>query len=46
MKTVAKVRNLQISKVFNTDANRVLLIPFKIMFTSRYSFKNNAAVSG
>ena len=40
MKTVAKVRNLQISKILNTDANRVFLIPFKIMFTSRYSFKN------
>ena len=33
-KTVMKFRNLQISKILNTGANRVFSIPFMIMFIS------------
>ena len=29
---IVQFRNLKISKIFNTDANRVFPIPFKVMF--------------
>ena len=47
VKMAEKVRNLKISKTPNTDTNRILLIPFKVMYISlRYvhSLKNNPTV--
>ena len=38
VKTAVKFRNLKISKVLNTDTNRIFLIPFKVMYISlRYT---------
>ena len=46
VKVTVKFRNLQISKILNTDTNRIFPIPFKVMYvTLRHNFKNNSAVS-
>ena len=34
VKAVMKFRVLQISKIFNTDTNRIFPIPFKLMYIS------------
>ena len=34
VKTSLKFRNLQISKILNTDTNRIFPIPFKFMYIS------------
>ena len=46
MNTAVKFRNLQISKIPNTDTSRIFPIPFKVMHISLrlYSLKNNSAV--
>ena len=38
MKTAVKLRNLQISKTLNTDANRIFPIPFKVNTVKKIKF--------
>ena len=47
VKTAVKFRNLRISKVLNTDTNRIFPILFKITYISleMYNLKNNLTVS-
>ena len=47
-KTAMKFRNLQISKILNTNTNRIFPIPLKVIHIylwDIHSLKNNAAVS-
>ena len=34
VETAVKFRSLQISKILNTDTNRIFPVPFKVMYTS------------
>ena len=47
VKMDVKFRNLQISKILNTDTNRIFPIPFKVMYILLgYTYlRNNSAVS-
>ena len=38
VKTAVKFRNLQISKVLNTDANTIIPIPFKVKYISTLKY--------
>ena len=40
-----KFRNLQASKILNTNTNRIYPVPFEVMYiSSRYGLKNNSTV--
>ena len=47
VKKAVKFRNLQISKILNTNTNRIFPIPFKVMYISlRYTkFEEHSAAS-
>ena len=44
VKILVKFRNLQISKILNSDTNTIFPIPFEVMLPLRYSLKNNFTV--
>ena len=46
VKATVKFWNLQLSKILNTDTNRIFPTPFNVMYISlRYSLKTNSVVS-